>query len=42
MPVIQIDTNFEDKDIPDDFEVKLHRFLAPLMGKDISVGYCVY
>ncbi len=37
MPLIQIDTNLNENDIPDDFVIKLHRFLAPIMNKDIKV-----
>ncbi len=37
MPLIQIETNLKDEDIPTNFVVNLHESLAPVMGKDISV-----
>ena len=37
MPLIQIETNLKAEDIPANFEVDLHKSLAPVMGKDISV-----
>lgn len=37
MPLITIETNLKDADFPSDFEVNMHKALAPVMGKDISV-----
>jgi len=39
MPLILIETNLKNEDIPSNFEVDLHKALAPVMGKDISVIY---
>lgn len=36
MPLISIETNLQDADFPSDFEVQMHKSLAPVMGKDIS------
>jgi hypothetical protein len=40
MPVIQIDTNLKDADMPANFIVNLHRHLAPIMKKDVAV--CIF
>lgn len=37
MPIIKIETNLKDDEIPEDFEVELHKFMAPLLGKDLIV-----
>lgn len=39
MPVVLIETNLKDEDIPANFEIDLNKALAPVMEKDVSVSY---
>lgn len=37
MPLVQIETNLKDEEIPKNFEADLNKALALVMGKDLSV-----
>ena len=39
MPVIRIDTNLKDEDIPENFEVELNKFISQLMDKPLPVSF---